>query len=185
MSISFRVTFIKNKEDNSKDDFLKIQKEGDSYSWTFKDAGVSHYQTATIESSYDVTERFNTLLKMVATDSDPPKFVQVDVPGFPQVLYDIKELSYNAPAIRDALYYTLCQWPEWVCNKHGKAIMRREYADEAHDETAQEEMSEREKRREAKRWMRRNGRLRTPSVADDLPPLVPTDERPTARHLYF
>ena len=185
MSISFRVAFIKNLNDNSKDDVLKIHKVGDSYTWTFKDSETSHFQTTTIESSYDVAERLNTVLKMVAADSDPPKFVQVDVPGFPQVLYDVKELSYNAPTIRDALYYTLSKWPGWVCNKHGKAIMRREYADEAQEEAPQEELSEREKRREAKRWMRRNGRLRTPSVADDLPPLIPADEPSAARHLYF
>ena len=185
MSIPFRIRFINATQDQTKDDVLTINKIDDNtFQWTFKDSSDSKNHSLTLSHGYNVTDRVQTLLEMFAADSSPAAEMQVDVPGFPTVLFKASQVYQNISLVRESLNHVLIAWPEReaTINCSHWAQESPEYWPEARQD------AERAARRE-RRWKREGGRLRTNSTYDDdLPPLIPVSSYETPRrgtHLYF
>jgi hypothetical protein len=110
----FLIRFVKNVEKEI-DDVLKIVPgANDTYEWIYRehDQKVVHRTTLMRNS---VNARIETLFKLVSYDCEPPLQVQVDVPGFPQVLIPFDDLDVVRTFIQDALDMTMGAWPvrEW------------------------------------------------------------------------
>ena len=111
--IPFAIRFIKNRADKSEDDVLKITKvDQNVYSWWFRDSNDTRAHVITLQPAYTVNERLDTLLKMVVADTQPPKEIQVDVPGFPSVLINSADLSDHIPLIHECLSQAMSAWAD-------------------------------------------------------------------------
>jgi len=106
----FLIRFVKNIEKEI-DDVLKITPAAnDTYDWIYRehDQKVSHRTTLMRNS---VNARIETLFKLLSYDCEPPLQVQVDVPGFPQVLIPFDDIDVVKSFICDALDMTMGAWP--------------------------------------------------------------------------
>ena len=160
MHVPYRIRFLNNSSDQTKDDILTIKKVDDGFLWQFRDSNENHLQTLTLSQPYNVVDRVQTMLDLFAVDSAPAKEVQIDTPGFPTVLFKASEVSANIGLVRNALYQVLDAWPEWDLSRSSHKECRR---------------SER---------IRSSG-LQTPMAYDDMPPLVPASSPRRGTHLYF
>jgi hypothetical protein len=195
MSIPYVIRFIpSNKE--KKDDVLKITKlSANSFQWSFADADQHMKQTLVLSPAYNVTERLQTLLELYAADSAPATEMQVDVPGFPTVLFKAADVGKNISLIRESLAHVLYSWPEYDFptnyNLNPAARCDPPRCDATCDAEPQYDTAcdAQEPPRCERRWMRTEGRLRANSNADELPDLIPSYETPRpprrGKHLFF
>jgi hypothetical protein len=106
----FIIRFVKNIEKEI-DDVLKILPgANDTFEWVYRehDQKVKHRTTLMRNS---VNARLETLFKLVTYDCEPPLQVQIDVPGFPQVLIPFDDLDVVKGFIQDSLDMTMGAWP--------------------------------------------------------------------------
>lgn len=72
------------------------------------------YSTTTMLSSYDVVFYLRSVLNLITVDSDPYKFVQVDLPMMPSVLIELDDLDDAMAHIEQMVDVLTRSWPTIV-----------------------------------------------------------------------
>jgi hypothetical protein len=111
---SFGLSFIKTASSKvSEDDRLQITPRfGGDFLWSFKDAKLKYTQEVVLSIKEAVETRLEALIDLLAADDDPIDSVQIEVPGFPVVLYNIENLKSVKKAILRAWRLTAANWPQ-------------------------------------------------------------------------
>jgi len=107
----FTLRFIGDIDDNSKDSVLKIQPStNDTFDWIFRESGdAKAYKTVLMRNS--VNARIENLLRLVDYDAEPPTHVQIDAPGYPQIIVTYDDLGRVRELITDAVDFAMGAWP--------------------------------------------------------------------------
>ena len=112
----FTLCFIGDINDKGKDSVLKIQpSSNDTFEWVFRDSkNATPYKTTLMRNS--VNARIENLLRLIAYDSEPPSHLQVDVPGYPQIMVTYDDIGSVRELIADAIDFAMGAWPTHICS---------------------------------------------------------------------
>ena len=111
MSSPFVIHFISKIDTSETDHTLKIQTStNDTFLWSYHEAGAKNVQQVTLTRN-SVNARLENLLKLVSYDTEPPTHLQVDVPGYPQVMIANDDVDVVKTFIMDALDFAMGAWP--------------------------------------------------------------------------
>ena len=119
----FSIRFINDFNESSKDDLVTIKRnDNGSFQWTYKDHNVKTTpHSATIQSSYEVHQRIESLMRVIGRDNMPVEMIQLDAPGIPSVIFD----RLNIESARDSIVetFSLCAlaWPVFVDSRGCRA----------------------------------------------------------------
>lgn len=125
---SFGLVFIQpGSTKASEDDRLQITPRfGGDFLWSFKDVKLKYSQEVVLSIKEAVETRLETLIDMMAADDDPIDSVQIEVPGFPVVLYNVENLKSLKKVILRAWRQTAANWPQNDIPIHKVPVLRRE-----------------------------------------------------------
>jgi hypothetical protein len=109
----FSIRFINDFNNSTQDDLVTIRRnDNGSFQWTYKDHNVNTTpQTATIQSSYEVHQRIESLMRVVGRDDKPVEMIQLDAPGIPSVIFDHMNIESARESIVETFGFCSLAWP--------------------------------------------------------------------------
>jgi len=107
---SFTLRFIDDLDNSKKDVVIKVFPSDSTFTWSYKHKNSGeHYLHLKLQASY---ERMDSILTMVQYDTDEPSKVQVDIPGYPQILMTFSNFVVMKPRILESFLATMRDWPK-------------------------------------------------------------------------
>lgn len=109
----FSIRFINDFNNSTQDDLVTIRRnDNGSFQWTYKDHNVNTTpQSATIQSSYEVHQRIESLMRVVGRDDKPVEMIQLDAPGIPSVIFDHMNIESARESIVETFGFCSLAWP--------------------------------------------------------------------------
>jgi hypothetical protein len=94
-SNQFVFKFIRDNENEQDDDFLTIRKSrsGKSFILTYKSIDLKKTRTKQINNLYNLVEYLLTFLTLMKYDDSPFKYMQLDPPTLPSIIFDHKDFT--------------------------------------------------------------------------------------------
>ena len=164
-----------------------------SYFWDYHDPTVPSHHVMHLQSVADVIDTFNHLVHALSWDIDPYRSIQVNVPAFPPIMVEMKDLPRALDDIRQLLLSALFNTPQTMTAEAAEEYMENDVEmdtcdceDEDEDEDDEDE-DEDDEDEEAETNDEANDADDEENIYADMPPLIPVNPSPppVQSHSYF